>query len=287
MGPPVRSAGSTRLYLSRRRMPTSSPTLGRYSARDARRRRRRRMQRPLSRSASRLGRREARRCCWPIRAFAVGRRRRGCIAWPSGRRRCPAWPRSRNAAATGNAPKAWRFAGELDEIAASFGAHGLPDGFGRAAAEVYGRLAGFKDASGATLVEVIEAIRSLTVPCRGLPFRPSDRVLDIAVLVARDSYRPVGVEGAHVDACPPSPSPATSRCERPSSPRTPARLRTRRIPCRSTRAIASGGVALVPRESVQSIARALVPVGPRPLRAESGTNPRKRPDDFSIAAQNP
>lgn len=43
------------------------------------------------------------------------------------------------------AAKAWRFAGEMDEIAATFAADGLPDGFHRAAADVYRRLAGFKD----------------------------------------------------------------------------------------------------------------------------------------------
>jgi 3-hydroxyisobutyrate dehydrogenase-like beta-hydroxyacid dehydrogenase len=61
-------------------------------------------------------------------------------------------------AALGNAPKAWRFAGELDEIAATFAAQGLPDGFGRAAAEVYRRLAGFKDTTRTALVDVIEAL---------------------------------------------------------------------------------------------------------------------------------
>jgi 3-hydroxyisobutyrate dehydrogenase-like beta-hydroxyacid dehydrogenase len=61
-------------------------------------------------------------------------------------------------AALGNAPKAWRFAGELDEIAATFAADGLPDGFGRAAADVYERLAGFKDTNGTTLHAVIQAI---------------------------------------------------------------------------------------------------------------------------------
>jgi hypothetical protein len=63
-------------------------------------------------------------------------------------------------AASGTAPKAWRFAGELDEIAASFAAHDLPDGFGTAAADVYARMAGFKDTSGVTLAEVVEAIRA-------------------------------------------------------------------------------------------------------------------------------
>lgn len=44
--------------------------------------------------------------------------------------------------------KAWRFAGELEEIAATFQEAGLPPGFGRAAAEVYRRTAHFKNADG-------------------------------------------------------------------------------------------------------------------------------------------
>jgi 3-hydroxyisobutyrate dehydrogenase-like beta-hydroxyacid dehydrogenase len=43
--------------------------------------------------------------------------------------------------------KAWRFAGEMEEIAATFRDAGLPDGFHLAAADIYSRLAGFKDAS--------------------------------------------------------------------------------------------------------------------------------------------
>jgi len=46
---------------------------------------------------------------------------------------------------SGAAAKAWRFAGEMDEIAATFEADGLPGGFHRAAADVYRRLAQFKD----------------------------------------------------------------------------------------------------------------------------------------------
>ena len=42
--------------------------------------------------------------------------------------------------------KAWRFAGEMDEISATFEAAGLPGGFHAAAGELYRRLAGFKDA---------------------------------------------------------------------------------------------------------------------------------------------
>jgi 3-hydroxyisobutyrate dehydrogenase-like beta-hydroxyacid dehydrogenase len=41
--------------------------------------------------------------------------------------------------------KAWRFAGEMDEIAATFEAAGLPGGIHHAAGELYRRLAHFKD----------------------------------------------------------------------------------------------------------------------------------------------
>lgn len=42
--------------------------------------------------------------------------------------------------------KAWRFAGEMDEIAATFADAGLPDGFHRAARDIYDRITPFKDA---------------------------------------------------------------------------------------------------------------------------------------------
>ena len=44
-----------------------------------------------------------------------------------------------------NTAKAWRFEGEMHEIAATFYAAGLPGGFHQAAAEVFRRLAAFKD----------------------------------------------------------------------------------------------------------------------------------------------
>jgi len=52
------------------------------------------------------------------------------------------------------APKAWRFAGEMEEIAATFASAGLPSGFHQAAAEIYRRLAALRsddpvDAAGA------------------------------------------------------------------------------------------------------------------------------------------
>ncbi|MFT7650221.1 MAG: 3-hydroxyisobutyrate dehydrogenase-like beta-hydroxyacid dehydrogenase [Candidatus Poriferisodalaceae bacterium] len=46
----------------------------------------------------------------------------------------------------GTTPKAWRFAGEMAEIAKAWTAAGVPEGFFTAAEEVYSRLATFKDA---------------------------------------------------------------------------------------------------------------------------------------------
>jgi 3-hydroxyisobutyrate dehydrogenase-like beta-hydroxyacid dehydrogenase len=46
-----------------------------------------------------------------------------------------------------SARKAWRWIAEMEEIAASFEAAGLPAGFHLAAADVYRRLEGFKDAA--------------------------------------------------------------------------------------------------------------------------------------------
>ena len=48
-------------------------------------------------------------------------------------------------AVSANIRKAWRFVGEMEEIAAAFEAAGLPDGFHDAAGEIYRRLAGWKD----------------------------------------------------------------------------------------------------------------------------------------------
>ena len=56
------------------------------------------------------------------------------------------------------APKAWRWTGEMDEIAATFADAGLPDGFHRAAGEVCRRLDAFKDAPGTTVDEMLEAL---------------------------------------------------------------------------------------------------------------------------------
>jgi 3-hydroxyisobutyrate dehydrogenase-like beta-hydroxyacid dehydrogenase len=55
--------------------------------------------------------------------------------------------------------KAWRFAGEMDEIAATFESAGLPGGFHAAAGEVYRRLVEFKSRKDVpALSEVIRAL---------------------------------------------------------------------------------------------------------------------------------
>jgi 3-hydroxyisobutyrate dehydrogenase-like beta-hydroxyacid dehydrogenase len=59
------------------------------------------------------------------------------------------------------AAKAWRFEGEMLEIAETLRAAGLPPGFHQAAAELYGRLAGFKDAEAPDLATVLAQLRDV------------------------------------------------------------------------------------------------------------------------------
>ena len=53
--------------------------------------------------------------------------------------------------------KAWRFAGEMQEIAATFELAGMPPGFFEAAYEVYSRMAGFKDTEAVPELEAVLA----------------------------------------------------------------------------------------------------------------------------------
>jgi hypothetical protein len=77
------------------------------------------------------------------------------ISQPSLERRC-------NQAAAVATPKAWRYVGEMEEIAATFKSAGLPAGFHAAAAEICERLASFKDCTDPppTLAAVIDALRA-------------------------------------------------------------------------------------------------------------------------------
>jgi 3-hydroxyisobutyrate dehydrogenase-like beta-hydroxyacid dehydrogenase len=61
-----------------------------------------------------------------------------------------------------NARKAWRFVGEMEEIAASLGRAGLPPGFHEAAREIYERLGHYKDTTAPPPVE--EAAAKLLRP---------------------------------------------------------------------------------------------------------------------------
>src|SRR5258706_12887157 len=81
------------------------------------------------------------------------------------------WKRSqpelpkRSEVITVQARKAWRWIGEMEEIAASFEAAGLPGGFHLAAAELYRRLEAFKDGAGPpALAQVSAAIRRKVSP---------------------------------------------------------------------------------------------------------------------------
>ena len=62
------------------------------------------------------------------------------------------------ATAKSTSPKAWRFAGEMREIAATFAAADLPDGFHAAAAQLYERMADLKDVADADIDAVLEAL---------------------------------------------------------------------------------------------------------------------------------
>ncbi len=59
----------------------------------------------------------------------------------------PDLPKRSENAARGTARKAWRWVGEMQEIAATFADAGLPDGFHLGAEEIYRRMAVYKDAA--------------------------------------------------------------------------------------------------------------------------------------------
>ena len=57
------------------------------------------------------------------------------------------------------AVKGWRFAGEMEEIADTFEVAGLPEGFHRAAADIYARMNEFKDNQPADINQLLQALR--------------------------------------------------------------------------------------------------------------------------------
>jgi 3-hydroxyisobutyrate dehydrogenase-like beta-hydroxyacid dehydrogenase len=79
-----------------------------------------------------------------IRAFAIAERVDAALLseWKISK---PDLPALSERAFSDNLRKAWRFVGEMDEIAASLDHAGLPAGFHQAAHEIYERLADYKD----------------------------------------------------------------------------------------------------------------------------------------------
>jgi 3-hydroxyisobutyrate dehydrogenase-like beta-hydroxyacid dehydrogenase len=63
--------------------------------------------------------------------------------------------------------KAWRFEGEMDEIAETFHKAGLPAEFHRAAAQIYRRMASFKDAGEVPALD--DVFRALLIPSAKSP----------------------------------------------------------------------------------------------------------------------
>jgi 3-hydroxyisobutyrate dehydrogenase-like beta-hydroxyacid dehydrogenase len=145
IGPPPRSAGSTRLYLSGREAKRAaalfeSSALEAIAIGDG----------PGAASALKMAyaayTKGSSALLMAIRALASSEGVDDALLaeW---RRSQPDLPKRSEAAARDNARKAWRFVGEMEEIAATFAAAGLPGGFHEAAAVIYERLAGYKDAA--------------------------------------------------------------------------------------------------------------------------------------------
>lgn len=101
-----------------------------------------------------------------IRAFARAERIEAALVkeWDYS---LPALPAQCTRAVQGSARKAWRFVDEMEEIAAAFKAAGLPEGFHRAAADLYRRLEQYKDTNTSPSLEEATAV-ILTLPSQAM-----------------------------------------------------------------------------------------------------------------------
>jgi 3-hydroxyisobutyrate dehydrogenase-like beta-hydroxyacid dehydrogenase len=162
IGPPPRAAGSTRLYLSGREAKRAvalfeASALEAIAVNDV----------PGAASALKMVyaayTKGSSALLMAIRALAAteGVDEALLAEW---RRSQPELPKRSESAARDNARKAWRFVGEMEEIAATFEAAGLPGGFHEAAAVIYQRLAGYKDA--ATPPAMADLVAPLTRPAQ-------------------------------------------------------------------------------------------------------------------------
>jgi 3-hydroxyisobutyrate dehydrogenase-like beta-hydroxyacid dehydrogenase len=157
IGPPPRAAGSTRLYLSGREAKRAvalfeSSALEAIAVNDV----------PGAASALKMVyaafTKGTSALLMGVRALAASEGVDDALLaeW---HRSQPELPKKSEAAARDNARKAWRFVGEMEEIAATFEAAGLPGGFHQACAEIYRRLAGFKDvATPPTMADLVEPL---------------------------------------------------------------------------------------------------------------------------------
>lgn len=64
----------------------------------------------------------------------------------------------------GTLPKAWRFVGEMEEIADSFAARELPDGFHRAAAEIYAAIAAAQASADGSVSATLQQLAGKALP---------------------------------------------------------------------------------------------------------------------------
>jgi 3-hydroxyisobutyrate dehydrogenase-like beta-hydroxyacid dehydrogenase len=156
IGPPARSRGTTRLYLSGQAAPGVA-ALFEGSALEAI---------VVEGGAGAASAVKMAYAAWTkgsaalllaVRALATAEGAEAALLaeW---RRSQPDLPGRSEAAAKGNSRKAWRFVGEMDEIAATFAGAGLPDGFHRAAGEIYRRMEGYKDAPPPPIEELARAL---------------------------------------------------------------------------------------------------------------------------------
>jgi len=159
IGAPVKKAGTTRLYLSGIRAPEIAELFS-GSMLDARAI----SPEPGAASALKVAYAAWTKCTdallLAIRAFAAHEGvdqallEEWSISQPELERRC-------QRAAAVAVPKMWRYVGEMEEIAATFKAAGLPGGFHMAAAEICQRLTPFKDQTdpAPTIPAVVGVIR--------------------------------------------------------------------------------------------------------------------------------
>ncbi len=165
IGPPTRAAGSTRMYLAGRAAPQVAALFeagpldvmlleGEVGAASALK---------VAYASYTKGTMALRLA---IRAFARAERIEAALVkeWDYS---LPALPAQCTRAVQGSARKAWRFVDEMEEIAAAFKAAGLPEGFHRAAADLYRRLEQYKDTNTSPSLEEATAV-ILTLPSQAM-----------------------------------------------------------------------------------------------------------------------